>query len=118
MRIDPLIENVEEELDAVVAEQLEASLLAGLQQQASQGALPPADLARIMDLVRNDKASLAEAVGKVQKEAQERQAEQAAPGAAATMPGIAQPGAGAEAQGGPPPGDAPPPALRELLGAI
>ena len=117
MRIDPLIENVEEELDAVVAEQLEASLLAGLQQQASQGALPPADLARIMDLVRNDKASLAEAVVKVQKEAQERQAQQAQPQSPETMPGIAQPGAGAEAMGG-----APPPegggGLRELLGAI
>ncbi len=117
MRIDPLVENVEEELDNVIAEQLEASLLAGLQQQAANGAIPPSDLARIMELVRNDKESLAGAVTKVQKEAQERQAEQVEPGAPEAQPGIAQPGAGAEAMGG-----APPPegggGLRELLGAM
>ena len=36
MRIDPLVEDVEKERDSVVAEQLQQSLLAGLQQQASQ----------------------------------------------------------------------------------
>lgn len=115
MRIDPLVEDVEKERDAVVAEQLEESLLAGLQQQAAQGALPPGDLARIMELVKHDQADLAEAVAKTQREAQERQAEQVEPTAPEAQPGIAQPGAGAEAGGGPPAG---PPDLRALLGAL
>jgi len=115
MRIDPLVEDVEKERDSVVAEQLEESLLAGLQQQAAQGALPPSDLARIMELVKNDQADLAEAVTRVQREAQERQAEQVEPGAPEAQPGIAQPGAGAEAGGGAPAG---PPDLRALLGAL
>jgi hypothetical protein len=127
MRIDPLVEDVEKERDAVVAEQLEQSLLSGLQQQAAQGALPPSDLAqgalppsdlaRIMQLVRNDQHDLAEAVEKVQREAQERQAEQVQPGAPEAQPGIAMPGAGAEAGGGAP-AEAPPPDLRALLGAL
>jgi hypothetical protein len=117
MRIDPLVEDVEKERDAVVAEQLEQSLLAGLQQQASQGALPPADLARIMELVRNDQFDLAEAVGKAQEEAQERQAMPVEPTEPAAQPGLAQPGMGAEAGmgGGPPSG---PPSMQELLGAL
>jgi hypothetical protein len=112
MRIDPLVEDVEKERDAVVAEQLEESLLSGLQQQAAQGALPPSDLARIMQLVRNDQHNL-----KVQREAQERQAEQVQPGAPEAQPGIAMPGAGAEAGGGAA-AAAPPPDLRALLGAL
>tara|TARA_R110000751_G_scaffold33816_2_gene84022 strand:+ start:2330 stop:4081 length:1752 start_codon:yes stop_codon:yes gene_type:complete len=115
MRIDPLVEDVEKERDAVVAEQLEQSLLSGLQQQAIQGALPPSDLARIMELVKHDHLDLADAVGKVQREAQERQATQAEATSPEAQPGIAQPGAGAEAAGGPP---AAPASLGELLGAL
>lgn len=116
MRIDPLVEDVERERDSVVAEQLEQSLLSGLQQQAAQGALPPGDLARIMELVKNDQADLAEAVAKVQREAQERQAEQVPVTAPEAQPGLAQPGAGAEAMAGPPPGQGG--GLREMLGAL
>jgi len=54
----------------------------------------------------------------VQREAQERQAEQVEPGAPEAQPGIALPGAGAEAGGGAPPGPSGPPGLRELLGAL
>lgn len=115
MRIDPLVEDVEKERDTVIAEQLEQSLLAGLQQQAAQGALPPGDLARIMELVKNDQADLADAVSRVQREAQERQAEQVAPTAPEAQPGIAQPGAGAEAMAGPSPQGG---GLRDLLGAL
>ena len=116
MRIDPLVEDVEKERDAVVAEQLQQSLLAGLQQQAAQGALPPGDLARIMELVKNDNLELPDAVAKVQREAQERQAEQVEATAPEAQPGIAQPGAGAESGGGAP---APAPAsLQQLLGAL
>ncbi len=118
MAIDPLIDDPEFEHDAVIAEQLEQALLSSVQQQAAEGAIPPADLARIMELVSNDQMELAEAVEKVQREAQERQATEVAPTAPEAMPGLAQPGMGAEAMpAGAPPGGAPP-GLAELLGAL
>ena len=97
MAIDPLVEDPEFEHDAVIAEQLEAALLSSIQQQAAEGAIPPADLARIMSLVANNQKELAEAVEQVQKEAQERQAKQVEAMSAEAMPGLAQPGMGAEA---------------------
>ena len=118
MKIDPLVEDVEYERDAVTAEQLEQSLLAGLQQQAATGAIPPADIARIIDLVKSDRAELADAVEKVQREAQERQAEMVSPTSPEAQPGIAQPGAGAEAMVAPPPAEGGAAGLRELLGAL
>ena len=118
MKIDPLVEDVESERDAVTAEQLEQSLLSGLQQQAATGAIPPADIARIIDLVKSDRAELAGAVEKVQREAQERQAEMVPPTSPEAQPGIAQPGAGAEAMVAPPPAEGGAAGLRELLGAL
>ena len=119
MGIDPLVEDVEAESDRIVAEQLEAGLLSGLQQQAATGQIPPADIARIIKLVINDREDLAGAVEKVQREAQERQAEMASPTSPEAQPGIAQPGMGAEAGMTPPPeAGGGPPGLRELLGAI
>ena len=41
--------------------------MSGLQQQAATGAISPADLARIIDLVKSDRAELASAVEKVQR---------------------------------------------------
>ena len=58
MKIDPLVEDVEYERDAVTAEQLEQSLLAGLQQQAATGAIPPADIARILILLNQIELNL------------------------------------------------------------
>ena len=117
MAIDPMVEDAEFEHDAVVAEGLEQALLASIQTQASQGQIPPGDLARIAELVRSDRAELAAAVQKVQEEAQERQASEAPPGSPDLMPGIAQPGAGAEAQpaGG---AEAGPPSLQSLLAQV
>ncbi len=114
--IDPLISDPEVEHDRTVSESLEAALLSSVQTQAAQGAIPPADLAKIMKLVVSDKMDLASAVEKVQKEAQERQATPAPMGAPETMPGLAMPGMGAEqpveqAQ-------APAPSLDQLLGAL
>ncbi len=97
MALDPLVEDPEFEHDAVVAEQLEQALLASIQQQASEGVIPPNDLARIMELVANNDYELAEAVDKVQKEAQERQATMVEATAAEAQPGLALPGMGAEA---------------------
>jgi len=100
--------------------------LSGLQQQAASGQLPPADLARIMELVRNDKKDLAGAIQQAHKEAQDRQAQQVPPTAAAAQPGIGNPGTGAgagpagaappsAASGAPPGGNA---GLRQLLSAM
>ena len=116
MQIDPMVDDAEHEHDAVISEALEQALLASLQTQASQGALPPNDLARIAELVRTDRAELADAVQKVQEEAQKRQASQVPPGSPELMPGIAQPGAGAEAQ--PAQAAAGRPSLRDLLAQV
>jgi hypothetical protein len=119
MELDPLVEDYEREHDHVIAENLEQALLQAISQQAAQGAIPPADVARIMELVRADKLELAAAVTKVQEEAQARQATPAPAGAPETMPGLAQPGVGAEQPVGP---IGEPPAglanLSQLLGAL
>jgi hypothetical protein len=118
MELDPLVEDPERERDLVKKEAMEEALLASIQQQASTGAIPPADLARIMLLVANDTLELAEAIEKVQKEAQARQATPAPAGSPETMPGLAQPGMGAEqpvAAQQPPGGLA---GLRSLLGSL
>lgn len=105
--LDPEIENPEKEKDLVTSEALNDALLASITQQAAAGAIPPSDVARLMELVATNKMELPEAVMTVQREAQERQAQQVPPTAPEAQPGIAQPGAGAEAGvaggGGPPP---------------
>jgi hypothetical protein len=118
MAIDPLVDDPEFEHDTVIGEQLEQALLASVQQQASQGAIPPGDLARIMDLVTHDQMELAGAVEKVQREAQERQAELVDAMAPEAQPGLAMPGMGAEATVAVEEAGAPEPNLEELLGAL
>ena len=118
MSIDPLVEDPEFEHDSVIAESLEEALLTSIQQQAVEGAIPPADLARIMDLVANNELELAKAVERVQKEAQERQAKQVDAAAPEAQPGLAMPGMGAEARSvAAPPGEAGG-ELGALLGAL
>ena len=112
MELDPLVSDPEAEMDQVTVEGLAAALLSSVQTQASQGAIPPNDLARIMQLVGTDRMELAEAIMQAQKEAQQRQAAMApdpnaAPGQDAAagvdpnspeaQPGLAAPGMGAEA---------------------
>lgn len=116
MQIDPLVDDAETEHDAVIAESLEQALLSSLAMQASQGSIPPNDLARITELVKSDRAELADAIQQVQREAQERQAKEVPAGAPESMPGIAQPGAGAEALPTPP--QAGQPSLRDLLAQV
>jgi hypothetical protein len=79
--LDPFIDDPELEHDRSVAEALERSLLASIEQQAVAGAIAPVDLARIMELVRTNKRDLAQAVEQAQREAQERQASAGEPGA-------------------------------------
>lgn len=67
--LDPFIDNPEQEHDRIIAEGLEQALVSGIQQQASSGAIPPITLAKIMQLVSNDRMELAEALDKVTKDA-------------------------------------------------
>lgn len=97
MTLDPLITDPEHEHDQIIAERLESAVLQSIEQGAATGAIPPHDAARIMALVKGDGKELADAIEQVQKEAQARQAQQVPPTSPAAQPGIAQPGAGAEA---------------------
>lgn len=105
--LDPLIDDPELEHDRTISEALEQAVLASVQQQASAGAIPPADVARIAQLVLEDKATLVEAILKVQKEAQAAQAQVAEvpPGALEAQPGLGPtPGPGAAPPAVPAPG--------------
>lgn len=95
--LDPLIEDAEIERDRVVSERLDTAMLDSLSQMAAGGALPPADLAALKRKVFRENKDLDVAVEEVQAEAQERQAEQVEATDPAAQPGIAIPGAGAEA---------------------
>lgn len=92
--LDPFIDNPEGEHDAIISEAIEQALVGSIQQQASQGAIPPLTLAKVMMLVKNDKLELAEALHKVTEEAlaeqqakaQEQQAADPMAGMDAGMP--------------------------------
>ena len=117
MEIDPMVSNPEQEFDRVTSEVINATILASFQQQGQSGAIPIADMARIANLVKSDKKTLAQAIELVQKEAQARQAAQVAPTSPEAQPGLAMPGMGAEAGTG----QAPPaeqPTLTQLLSSL
>jgi hypothetical protein len=121
--LDPYIDNPETEHDAIIAEGLEQALMSGLQQQAAQGAIPPLTIAKIMDLVKNDRMELAEALNKVTEDAmKEQQAQQEAQTPEAAMaPGAlaALAGGGAAQPQSPIPGVGPGMAsLGDLLGSL
>jgi len=79
--LDPYIDNPEVEHDSIIAEGLEQALMAGLQQQASTGAVPPLTVAKVMKLVKDDRMELAVALNKVTEDAiKEQEAKQAAAG--------------------------------------
>jgi hypothetical protein len=76
--LDPYIDNPEAERDAIIAEGLEQALMSGIQQQAASGSIPPLTLAKLMNLVKNDRMELAEALNKVTEDAlKEQEAKQA-----------------------------------------
>jgi len=74
--LDPFVDNPENEKDRIVAEGLEQALMAGLQQQAASGQIPPLTVAKIIQLVESDRMELAEAMNKVTEEAMEEQKKQ------------------------------------------
>ena len=51
----PFIDDAEEEDDRITAQGLQHAMQMSIEQQASQGAIPPNDLARIAELVLTDK---------------------------------------------------------------
>lgn len=98
--LDPFIADAEQEHDRIIAESLEQSLVAGIQQQAASGSIPPMVLAKVMTLVKNDKMELAEAMTKVTEDAMkaEQAKQQAAMAGQAAEPTVEQamaPGAAA-----------------------
>lgn len=119
MEMDPLIEDPEAEWDRIVSESLHNALRQSILQQASTGAIPPGDVARIAMLVEGDKMDLAAAVEKVQREAQERQAALVEAQSPEAQPGLAVPGMGAESAPIPEEPLGPSPQnLANLLGAL
>ena len=74
--LDPYIDNPEAEHDQIISEGLEQALVTGIQQQAASGAIPPLVLAKVMDLVKNDRMELAEALNKVTEDAAKEQQQQ------------------------------------------
>lgn len=116
---DPLIADPDLEHDRIVAESMEAALLASIQQQAADpnGPYQPDDLAYLTKLVLVDDVALYDAVSRTQRRAQERQAQAAPVGAPETMPGLAQPGMGAEQPMGAPAGPGGIEGLLSQLGA-
>ena len=75
--LDPYVDNPEVEHDRIIAESLEQALVASIQQQASSGSLPPLVLSKIMQLVKDDKMEIAEALNKVTEDAMKEQKSQA-----------------------------------------
>ena len=71
--LDPYIDNPESEHDQIIAEGLEQALVAGLQQQASSGQIPPLVVAKVMKLVKDDRMEIAEAFNKVTEDAMKEQ---------------------------------------------
>lgn len=71
--LDPYIDNPETEHDQIIAEGLEQALVAGLQNQAASGQIPPLVVAKVMKLVKDDRMEIAEAFNKVTEDAMREQ---------------------------------------------
>jgi hypothetical protein len=117
---DPLIADPDLEHDRIIQEGIEAALLASIQQQAvdPNGPYQPEDLAYLTRLVVENDVSLYDAVKRTDQRARDRQAAMVPPGSPEMMPGLAQPGMGAEAQAAPAPGPAGGGGLEALLSQL
>ena len=116
---DPLITDPDLEHDRIIAEGVESALLQSIQQQAANpdGPYQPEDLAYLTRLVVEQDVPLFEAVKRTDQRARDRQAAQAPAGSPETMPGLAQPGMGAEMQAMAPTPAGPPP-IGDLLAQL
>lgn len=100
MELDPLVDDPQQVLDRLLRDQLQQAAVGGFQQQIAQGGVSPEDLVWFADQVLAHKLDFFEAYAEVHRRAQERQSSTvnpAEPGSPEAQPGLAQPGAGAEA---------------------
>lgn len=93
--LDPLIDDPEQEKRRILAQRLDEAAFGAIEAQAAQGTLALPDLAKVKKLILTG-TSWEDAVDQVQREAQERQAQQVEPTAPEAMPGIGVPGMGNE----------------------
>lgn len=91
MEMDPLIKDPEMETSRIHMEGIRKALLSGLEQQAVQGQLDPATIARIAIKTADGKTTLEEAIVAVHEEEQKKQADKQNEQAQAQQPG-AMPG--------------------------
>jgi hypothetical protein len=75
--MDPAIEDPIRERDQVEIESLRRAMLAGMEQQATQGSLDPSVIARIAKAKAERHVTLEDAVAKIHEEMQQEQAEKA-----------------------------------------
>jgi len=136
MELDPTIDDPAREKHRIIMDGLEKALLAGVEQQLTQGQMDPVLVAKIATKLTDPEMSLADAITAAHEEAQKEQAaqQQAAqqPGGGAPqgmadpsqMAGINQtpPATPSDQQAEPQPSIAPPPQgamdLKSLLGAL
>jgi hypothetical protein len=97
MEIDPLVKDVDAEMERIRLEGLEAAIFTNIQTMAAQpdGPWQIPDLLRLRKLMVTE-GDFFEAAAKLQAEKQDEQAQGAPMGAPETMPGLAMPGQGAE----------------------
>ena len=76
MELDPLIKDPETEIARIHVEGIRKALLTGLEQQAVQGQLDPATIAKIAKKISDGKTTLEEAVMAVHEDVQKKQADQ------------------------------------------
>lgn len=98
MEIDPLVKDVDAELQRIRLQGIEQAFFTGLQTMASQpeGPWQIPDLVRLTKLMIAENKPWYEAVAQLQAEKQAEQAQGAPEGSPETMPGLAMPGQGAE----------------------
>jgi hypothetical protein len=75
MEMDPLIRDPEMEMARISADGLRKALLSGLEQQAVQGQLDPATIAKIIQKVGDGRTNIEDAVTMVHEEMQKQQAD-------------------------------------------
>lgn len=117
-RQHPHIKNPYNQEKEILEEELDAALLATLQQSAMQGTLTP-DIAAVIRKYVRQGDTLDVAIEKAHTEAQEKQAQMAPPPEPGQIAAPeAMPGLGAPEMAQPPPGPKAPPDLQALIGAL
>lgn len=112
MEMDPVIEDVQEEMARIYISGARRAMMASVENQASQGSIDPTFIARFAQALQDGKTNPEDALTKVHTEMQAEQAAQAAqqPQAPPQQPGMA----GAPGQGGTPPIPPPSPSAGAL----